>query len=80
MPLVKPDATTEEVSAVVQGDQGAGGQIFAQAVRRPTSSISFFFPLSECGSLHLPRVMESLVLHIARFKNGMKISEGLTVR
>jgi t-SNARE complex subunit (syntaxin) len=32
-PLVKPDATPEEVAAVVQGDQGAGGQVFAQAVR-----------------------------------------------
>jgi syntaxin 1B/2/3 len=31
--LVKPDATPEEVAAVVQSDQGAGGQVFAQAVR-----------------------------------------------
>jgi len=30
--IVKPDATPEEVAAVVQGDQGAGGQIFAQAL------------------------------------------------
>jgi syntaxin 1B/2/3 len=30
---VKPNATSEEVAAVVQGDQGAGGQVFAQAVR-----------------------------------------------
>jgi hypothetical protein len=32
-PLVKPDATPEEVAAVVQGDEGAGGQVFSQAVR-----------------------------------------------
>jgi len=30
--IVKPDATPEEVAAVVQSDQGAGGQIFAQAL------------------------------------------------
>jgi syntaxin 1B/2/3 len=32
-PPVKPDATPDEVAAVVQGDQGSGGQVFAQAVR-----------------------------------------------
>jgi len=30
--IVKPDATPDEVAAVVQGDQGAGGQVFAQAL------------------------------------------------
>lgn len=30
--IVKPDATPEEVAAVVHSDQGAGGQIFAQAL------------------------------------------------
>lgn len=30
---VKPDATAEEVAAVVRSDEGAGGQVFAQAVR-----------------------------------------------
>ena len=33
LPLVKPDATAEEVTAVVESDQGTGGQVFAQAVR-----------------------------------------------
>jgi syntaxin 1B/2/3 len=34
--IVKPDATPEEVSAVVQSDQGAGGQVFAQALTSST--------------------------------------------
>ncbi|KAI0256765.1 t-SNARE [Lactifluus subvellereus] len=34
--IVKPDATPEEVAAVVQGDQGAGGQVFAQALTSST--------------------------------------------
>ncbi|KAI9510853.1 t-SNARE [Russula earlei] len=34
--IVKPDATPEEVAAVVQSDQGAGGQIFAQALTSST--------------------------------------------
>jgi syntaxin 1B/2/3 len=29
---VKPDATPDEVAAVVNDDQGGGSQIFAQAV------------------------------------------------
>ncbi|KAH9005215.1 t-SNARE [Lactarius hatsudake] len=34
--IVKPDATPEEVAAVVQSDQGAGGQVFAQALTSTT--------------------------------------------
>jgi len=34
--IVKPDATSEEVTAVVQSDQGAGGQVFAQALTSST--------------------------------------------
>ncbi|KAI9446397.1 t-SNARE [Lactarius indigo] len=34
--IVKPDATPEEVAAVVQSDQGAGGQVFAQALTSST--------------------------------------------
>ncbi|KAI0281463.1 t-SNARE [Russula aff. rugulosa BPL654] len=34
--IVKPDATQEEVAAVVQSDQGAGGQVFAQALTSST--------------------------------------------
>lgn len=34
--IVKPDATPEEVTAVVQSDQGAGGQVFAQALTSST--------------------------------------------
>jgi len=34
--IVKPDATPDEVSAVVQSDQGTGGQIFAQALTSTT--------------------------------------------
>jgi len=34
--IVKPDATPEEVTAVVQNDQGAGGQVFAQALTSST--------------------------------------------
>ncbi|KAI0006092.1 t-SNARE [Russula compacta] len=34
--IVKPDATAEEVTAVVQSDQGAGGQIFAKALTSST--------------------------------------------
>jgi len=34
--IVKPDATPEEVAAVVQTDQGAGGQVFAQALTSST--------------------------------------------
>jgi t-SNARE complex subunit (syntaxin) len=36
--LVKPDATAEEVAAVVNDDSGAQSQVFAQAVR-----INMFF-------------------------------------
>jgi len=32
-PTVKPDATPEEVTAVVDDTDGTGGQIFSQAVR-----------------------------------------------
>ena len=32
-PIVKPSATPEEVAAVVDNTDGAGGQIFSQAVR-----------------------------------------------
>jgi hypothetical protein len=78
LPLVKPDASPEEVAAVIQSDQGAGGQVFAQAVRvtSPHTSCS----LSEPCSLHLRRVMESPALHIAKFRNDMKTSERLNVR
>jgi len=34
--IVKPDATPEEVTAVVESDQGAGGQVFAQALTSST--------------------------------------------
>jgi syntaxin 1B/2/3 len=34
--IVKPNATPEEVAAVVQSDQGAGGQVFAQALTSST--------------------------------------------
>jgi len=34
--IVKPDATPEEVAAVVRSDQGAGGQVFAQALTSST--------------------------------------------
>jgi len=34
--IVKPDASPEEVAAVVQSDQGAGGQVFAQALTSST--------------------------------------------
>ncbi|KAF8503496.1 t-SNARE [Russula emetica] len=34
--IVKPDATPEEVTAVVQSDQGTGGQVFAQALTSST--------------------------------------------
>jgi len=34
--IVKPDATPEEVTAVVQSDQGTGGQVFAQALTAST--------------------------------------------
>jgi len=34
--IVKPDATPEEVAVVVQSDQGAGGQVFAQALTSST--------------------------------------------
>jgi len=34
--IVKPDATPEEVAAVVQGDEGAGGQVFSQALTSTT--------------------------------------------
>jgi len=34
--IVKPDATPEEVAAVVQSDQGSGGQVFAQALTSST--------------------------------------------
>jgi len=78
VPLVKPDATPDEVAAVVQSDQGTGGQIFAQAVR-PTSPRAVC-SLSESCSLHPPHVMESPVRHIAKFKNGMKTYERLNAR
>ncbi len=39
---VKPDATPEEVAAVVQSDQGAGGQVFAQAVRLMSPQAGYF--------------------------------------
>ena len=77
VPLVKPDATPDEVAAVVQSDQGTGGQVFAQAVR-PTSACAVC-SLSESCSLHPPHVMESPVRHIAKFKNGMKTYERLNV-
>jgi len=35
--IVKPNATAEEVTAVVESDQGAGGQVFAQALTSSTS-------------------------------------------
>jgi syntaxin 1B/2/3 len=34
--IVKPDATPEEVTAVVESDQGSGGQVFAQALTSST--------------------------------------------
>jgi len=34
--IVKPDATPEEVAAVIQSDEGAGGQVFAQALTSST--------------------------------------------
>ncbi|KAH9050710.1 t-SNARE [Lactarius hengduanensis] len=34
--IVKPDATPEEVAAVVQSDQGTGGQVFANALTSST--------------------------------------------
>ncbi|KAI0306511.1 t-SNARE [Multifurca ochricompacta] len=34
--IVKPDATPDEITAVVRSDQGAGGQIFAQALTSST--------------------------------------------
>ncbi|KAH9997218.1 t-SNARE [Russula vinacea] len=34
--IVKPDASPEEVAAVVRSDQGAGGQVFAQALTSST--------------------------------------------
>ncbi|KAH9043173.1 t-SNARE [Lactarius pseudohatsudake] len=34
--IVKPDATPEEVAAVVQSDQGTGGQVFAKALTSST--------------------------------------------
>jgi hypothetical protein len=76
VPLVKPDATPEEVSAVVQGDQGAGGQVFAQAVRL-TPPQTYCSLIETCFSLHLPLVTESLEPHIVKFKNDTRISEKL---
>jgi len=35
--IVKPNATAEEVTAVVESDQGAGGQVFAKALTSSTS-------------------------------------------
>jgi hypothetical protein len=76
--LVKPDATPEEVSAVVQSDQGAGGQVFAQAVRAASFHLSYF--LNEFCSLRLLRGMESLAPHIGKSRNDMKTSERSNVR
>jgi hypothetical protein len=36
---VKPDATRDEITAVVNDDEGGGNQIFAQAVNRKPSEL-----------------------------------------
>ena len=76
--LVKPDATPEEVNAVVQSDEGAGGQVFAQAVRAASFHLGCL--LSELCSSRLPRVMESPAPHIGKSRNDMKTSERSNVR
>ena len=45
---VKPDATPDEVAAVVQSDQGAGGQVFAQAVRPTSPHAGYFLKNESC--------------------------------
>ena len=47
-PVVKPDATAEEVAAVVDNTDGAGGQIFSKAVRS-----AFHVQLSHLPISHL---------------------------
>ena len=55
VPLVKPDATPEEVTAVVDNTDGAGGQIFSQAVR-------LVFPI-QLRLTHPPMVFTALGLN-----------------
>ena len=73
MPLVKPDATPEEVKAVVNDE--SGGQIFQQAVRLVQSGqLKFFFAQLLSSRSWTPIDLEAREQLTAKFRNDMKIS------
>jgi len=72
--IVKPDATPEEVSAVVQSDQGAGGQIFAQALTSSTRYGESRAAYREVQERHEDiRKIERTLAELAQLFNDMDI-------
>lgn len=69
---MKPDASPEEIRAVVNDTQG--GQIFSQAVRNVFVTV---FELNNQYFSCLTPVIPNQVQLIAKSKNDMKISSGL---
>lgn len=67
-PLVKPDATQDEVNAVVNDVSGGGDQIFAQAVRY-IGSLGELDCLNPCCSSLPRRVMANPELPIEKCRS-----------
>jgi len=72
--IVKPDATPDEVAAVVQSDQGAGGQIFAQALTSSTRYGESRAAYREVQERHEDiRKIERTLAELAQLFNDMDI-------
>jgi len=72
--IVKPDATPDEVAAVVQSDQGTGGQIFAQALTSTTRYGESRVAYREVQERHEDiRKIERTLAELAQMFNDMDV-------
>lgn len=70
--IVKPDATPEEISAVVDDDDGQGGQVFAQALTSTTRYRESRLAYNEVQERHQDiRKIENTLAELATLFNDM---------
>jgi len=79
-PVVKPDATAEEVAAVVDNTDGAGGQIFSQAVRSVFPAQLSYLSINDPHSSQPQPRMVSPEQHTRRSRIATKTSRKLSAR